>query len=148
MSTYPNKRRDHAMRAAHHRLRAAMIDALLNDPERLIPTPSYSIKAYPAMACAVDTYYTENRALLRETLLIVAQVARGDIDYEGRLALYLRANALIAAQAQCHAADHRDALVESERDGRNDEERAEDARDNAIDWREEQRRENQRMGVA
>ena len=145
--TYPHKRRDPAMRAAHKRLRTAMVDALLHDPERLIPTPSYSIKAYPAMACAADTY-TANSALLRETLLIVAQVARGDIDYEGRLALYLRANALIAAQAQCHATDHRDALVEAERDNRCDEERAEDARDNAIDWREKQRRENQRMGVA
>ena len=143
--TMPNKRRDHAMRAAHNRLRTAMIDALLNDPERLIPTPSYSIKAYTAMACAVDTY-TANSALLRETLLIVAQVARGDIDYEGRLALYLRANALIAAQAQCHAADHRDALVEA--DNRSDEERVEDARDNAIDWLDEQRREDRVAGVA
>ena len=143
--TYPNKRRDHAMRDAHHSLRAAMIDALHNDPERLIPTPDYSIKTYSAAACAVDTYGAD-RELLLETLRIVADVARGDIDYEGRLALYLRANALIAKQGRQHAEDHRDALVD--RDTRSDEERAEDARDNAIDWREEQRRENQRMGVA
>ena len=144
--TYPNKRRDHAMRNAHNRLRTAMIDALLNDPERLIPTPGYSIKAYPAADCAVDTYYTPSRELLLETLRIVATVARGDIDFEGRLALYLRANALIAKQGQKHAEEHRDALVD--RDTRSDEERAEDARDSAIDWRDEQRREDQRMGVA
>ena len=142
------QRRDSASRAAHNRLRDECIDALMHDPARTVDTPSYPNESNMPAVKAVLYVYDARPQLLLETLLIVAQVARGEVDFYARQVLHLRANALIAAQGQQHAADHRDALVESERDDRPDEDRDEDARDNAIDWLSERQREERAFGEA
>ena len=107
-------RTDDLMRTAHLALRSEFLDALANEPARIVRTPGFGTAHSTARYSAADVIFdnfsaASGDASLHELLRIVALCANGKADNE----LHLRASAWVAGEAKLHADFHASDLVDS-----------------------------------
>lgn len=96
-----------ALRAqCHQRLRNELINALMEDPARVVATPGFRVKSMTAADVVRDDLCSKlGDKLMHELLCVAGVAAKGQMTHE----LHLRASALIAGVAKSHADYHADA---------------------------------------
>jgi hypothetical protein len=97
-----------AAERAHRFLRTEMVEALMQDPTRIVQTPGFNMPAMSAANVVADNFSgSRGEASLLELLRIVAACAASTSNPE----LRIRAQAWISGAAKEHADFHRDDLA-------------------------------------